>query len=141
VKRLATALLLAASSCGGRSAVDLSQIIGVWSGTFVLTVGGATETVQGQTDIVDVGGNQVTVGNICADGSGPKGTVTNDMTFTLQPSTCGPAASNICASEVIAVDSGLGIVSAGTLSLNAMGTASGCGTSLPVTITFNGTRS
>jgi predicted small lipoprotein YifL len=135
------ALIIALAGCGGSDSgatiTDSTQIVGTWNGT--TTVGnpttGQTTTAASTLPITTTVAGQVLLGGVCLDQvSGPAATLNTTTSFTVASFNCPPSAVNGCSSVTLAISSGTGSISGGTLTMNLAATLSGCGSSGNITV-------
>ena len=147
---LIIAAALALSACGGGGgaeappAGDLNPAFGgTWTGNTVVTVPTfPSTTMPGTLDVV-VSGRSATITRLCPDGSGSVvatgGGDTASWSGTL---VCQPIPVGACPSVTATLTSATGTLGAGgtKLTVNGVGTVSGCAASLGATLVFTGAK-
>src|SRR3954470_177766 len=131
MKSLLAATLIAVAACGGSddhaNGIDLSRFVGLWNGTSTVVVNGQTASAAGFTHITATG-NDLTIGDVCPNGTGPGATATSATAFSIHAFACPAASTSSCSSVVLSTTGGEGSVSATTLTMTFPGTVVGCGT-------------
>ena len=146
---IAAALLLL-SACGGGGGgtpeplPDLNPAMGgTWTGTSTVTATGTPPTsVPGALEVA-VAGRNATISRVCPDGSGAiVATGSANAAAWTGSLSCPPVSVSACASVVATLTSAHGSLSADGLALTvrALGSASGCGFTLPVQLDFVGAK-
>lgn len=142
------------SACGGGGdgapppaappATDLdTRMAGTWPGTLTITPQGfaATNTLA-SLDVV-VAGRTATISRVCPDGTGTVNATGSDRAASWTGSlACPPVAVGPCPSVVATLTSATGTLSADGLSLtvDALGSGTGCFTTLGFTMRFTGAK-
>jgi hypothetical protein len=133
--------LSVAMACGGSDSsggnLDTSGLIGLWSGSTTVSVNGQTATSTAYTHISGAG-SDLTIGDVCGNGTGPSATASSATQFTIHPFSCPPGVLGSCSSVVLSVSGGNGSLSSGTLTVSMSGAATGCNASYPFTFSFSG---
>lgn len=113
---------------------------GTWVGSATLSVTGQPpQTQTGNQSIGRTGFNRLSITQLCSGVDGAAG-LDSATTFSIDPLTCAPA-NQSCGPVTIHYDGGTGALSQETLTVTLTGNASGCGQTLPFTLTFSGTKS
>ena len=143
MKNLLAAMLVALAGCGGSdnngNGIDLSRFVGLWNGTSVVTANGQTTSASGFTHIT-ANGSDLSIGDVCANGTGPGATPTSATAFSIHAYACPPIATTSCSSVVLSTTGGTGSVSGTTLTMTLPGTVAGCGTTGTFSIAFTGAK-
>jgi hypothetical protein len=148
----AVALLSACGGGGGGGggeapvvpAADLDpRLAGAWPGTLTVTPRGYASSSAPGTLEVAVAGRSATISKVCPDGSGSLVATGSDRAAAWSGSlACPPVAVGPCPSVVATLTSATGTLSADglTLTVDALGTATGCFTTLGLTMSFVGAK-
>ncbi len=140
MRRLLLLPILAALACGGSNDPVLDPAFaGTWTGTTTITFPGYAPFYSSGQLLIAVSGQDANVTEICPDGSGGvTATGTGENAAWSGTYACPAVALGTCASVAITYTSASAILSNTTLSVVAAGTASGCGTTSDVTVSFSG---
>lgn len=143
MKSLLAAVLVAIAGCGGsennNTAIDVSKFVGLWNGTTVVTASGQSTSATGFTHISQ-NGSDLTIGDVCQNGSGPGATPSSPTAFSIHAYACAGVATTTCSSVVLSTTGGEGSVSGTTLTMSLPGTVAGCGSTTSFTLSFTGTK-
>jgi hypothetical protein len=134
---------LTANGCSATTSGLNPAFTGTWNGPTVATLSGVAQPTYTAQLVVVVSGSSATVSRVCPDDTGTmtmSGSGNNaSWTGTL---VCPPKAFGSCAAVTVTFTSGTATLSSNNLSLAALGsgTATGCGSTAPVTFSFNGAK-
>lgn len=145
MRRVLLAAAVALFACGGDSGSTTtdhsSSFVGTWNGSSVVVMNGQSTNSSGAlTHIFRSGTNALIVHDVCGDGSGPSASVTDGNNFVMVGLNCPPAAAGTCAAVSLVINGGTGSRSNGQLTVSLSGVMTGCGLTIPLSLTFNGSR-
>lgn len=152
LRTAAVAVFVLACACGGGGGGDSgaegggapldTAFAGTWTGTTSMAFTGGGSTSYTGKLVITVSGNTATVAKICPDGSqSAQASGSGDSASWSGNIVCPPVSFTNCASVTLTFQSATTTLNAGNLTLIATGSGSGCGSSVPLTVTFSGTRS
>lgn len=140
-----------ATGCGGRGSSDDSAIpadqlsfdgapafAGRWYGTATVAVGTQSQSTTTGLELAVLERNLLRILDFCSDGTSPAARVTSATTLAFAPHACKIVFDDCTVTWNIR--GGTGIGGGDNLSLAMDGTASGCGVSQPMSLTFTATR-
>lgn len=112
---------------------------GRWYGTVAVSIGGRSSQASAYLDVAVTGRNELTFPDFCSDGKGPPIRVISDTSFVVGGFAC-PIQASTC-TVAWQVRGGSGGLAGDAFSFTMEGSASGCGASATMSVSFSGTRS